>query len=73
MTDLHASLESLRSAYEAKRVVAPAAEVVHVYEYQLAGSPSWLIYFTAGVDMREAEKSLRDKFGIRLIAVKERT
>jgi hypothetical protein len=74
MTDLYASLKSAQEAYEktkASRIAEPAKQV-RVYEYQLAGSPSWLIYFTAGVELDAAEKSLREKFGERLVNVREK-
>jgi len=67
-----AKLASLRKAYSEKKVQTDLPKQVRVYEYQLSDSPSWLIYFTAGVELDAAEKSLHDKFGMRLIAVKER-
>jgi hypothetical protein len=67
-----ASAERLRQAYANKNAKTEKQKEVRVFEYQLTDSPSVLIYFAPGVDLEEAEKSLRDKFGERLISVRAR-
>ena len=67
-----AKLANLRKAYSEKKVQTDLPKQVRVYEYQLTSSPNWLIFFTAGVDLDEAERSLKDRYRERLIAVRAR-
>ncbi len=34
-----------------------------VYEYRLAGSPSWLVFLAPGIDLNKAQRILEAQFG----------
>jgi hypothetical protein len=72
MSDPIAKLERLKAAYAQKYAKIEKQKTVRVYEYRLTDSPSLLIYFAPGVELEEAEKSLREKFAGRLINVRAR-
>ncbi len=72
LTDLNAKLEILRKLAHERKAPKYEEKSVHVYEYQLIDSPSWLILFTAGIEFEEAERGLRDRFRERFITIKQR-
>ena len=71
MNDLTEKIENLRKAYSEKKVQIEPPKV-KVYEYMITDTPSILIYFAPGVELIEAERSLRDRYRERFITVREK-
>jgi len=47
-----------------------AKKALRVFEYQIADSPSWLFMLAPNYTLEQAERSLRLRFGDRLVAVR---
>ena len=51
---------------------AEVRSALRVYEYRLSDSPSWRVLLAPGVELADIERSLRERFCERFIAVRER-
>ncbi len=50
---------------------AQAMAAMFVYEYRLTDGPRWLPLLAPGRDLANVERSLRDRFGTRLVALRK--
>jgi len=72
VNDLNEKIENLRKLAQERKVRPYEEKKPHIYEYQLTDSPSWLILFTVGIGLEEAERSLKDRYRERFITMRER-
>ncbi len=56
---------------ERAKTQAKAKAAMRVFEYKLTDSQRWLAMLAPGRDLAQAERSLMDRFGGRLVAVRE--
>jgi len=68
--DERAAIQEFDGELPREQAEQEAKKALRVFEYQIADSPSWLFMLAPNYTLEQAERSLRLRFGDRLVAVR---